>query len=180
MKHIKRLSQQNIAQQSGIALIISIVVMLAMTVLAVAATNSNNTQAFMVRNAQFRMEMFNASYTEIDAQIDTINERLVEDGVPDFLLGLINGGIGTNVNDAGSGSVPLNLAFEAPADAGYVNQEVEMVYRKNCVVQGISLGAGSQPIVCHEIQINSRAELVNQENVASPQRQVFEYLTLPL
>ena len=179
---MKRTQQINIASQSGAALLISIVVMLAMTILAVAATNSNNTQAFMVRNAQFRLETFNASYTEIDSQIDAINARQITDGAPDFLLELVTSGVeGVNVNSAGTGSVPLTLGLQAPTEAGYIDQEIEMTYRQNCQLLGVSLGPPSeQPLVCHEILISSTATLVNKESVTSPQRQVFEYVTLPL
>ena len=117
-------SQVNFNQQSGVALLISIVVMLALTVLALAATNSNQTQAFLVRNAQFRLETFNASFTELDAHVDFINGRPLSAGVPEYVVDLIDGPLGADINSDGSGFYTEALQFEARADPGYMDQSV--------------------------------------------------------
>ncbi len=56
--------------QRGVALIMVLTVLFALTVLGLAATDSSNLQAVMVRNNQFRLEAFNASYSEIEDQLE--------------------------------------------------------------------------------------------------------------
>ena len=169
----RRNSAKSLSKQSGAALLISIVVMLALTVLALAATNSNQTQAFMVRNAQFRLETFNASFTEIDAQIDVINNRATADGVPEAELALISSTVGTEITDASA-----SLDFQARAEAGYMDQTLSKLYRGPCAVGGSDLGAGVARIRCDEILIQASSTLVNSGQVQSDQNQAYEYRSL--
>ena len=171
-------SPVKINQQSGVALLISIVVMLALTVLALAATNSNQTQAFLVRNAQFRLETFNASFTELDAHVDFINGRPLSAGVPEYVVDLIDGPLGADINSDGSGFYTEALQFEARTDPGYMDQSVGQTYRGPCAVIGGDLGAGVERIRCDEIVITAESVLVNQESILSEQHQVYQYLTL--
>lgn len=161
-------------RQNGSALLISVVVLLAMTVLALAATNSNQSQAFMVRNAQFRMEAFNASFAEIDAQINSINERSLADGVPDYVVALIDSSVGSSIDHE---STPIALPQFALADDTYMVQEVSQTYRGVCPTFGEQVGAGAEKIRCSELLINSDSDLVNT-TIESNQNQVFEYRTL--
>ena len=128
-KYSRRLTQhqwQRYSVQNGSALLISVVVLLAMTVLALAATSSNQSQALMVRNAQFRMEAFNASYAEIDAQIDAINSRSLSDGVPDYISALIDSSVGASINHQSS---PIALPqFSATTVDTYLSQQVAQEY----------------------------------------------------
>lgn len=62
--------QNNAKQQQGVALIITLVVLLAMTIIGLTATDSSNLQSLLARNSQFRIEAFNASNTELNAQLD--------------------------------------------------------------------------------------------------------------
>lgn len=174
---IKTLS--SMSTQSGVALLISIVVMLALTVLALAATNSNQTQAFMVRNAQFRLETFNASFTEIDGQIDFINERPIADGIPEVIAALIDSPPGTDVNTDGTGAITaIDLEFQARAELGYMDQQLSKAYRAPCAVTGSDLGEGVARIRCDEIIMTSSATLINSGDVRSDQNQSYEYRSL--
>ncbi len=173
-KYCSTPSLQRYNAQSGSALLISVVVLLAMTLLALAATNSNQSQALMVRNAQFRMEAFNASFAEIDAQINSINDRSLSDGVPDYINALIDGSVG---NELEHDSTPIAIPQFSLAKNTYMTQTVAQVYRGVCPTFGEQIGAGAEKIRCSELLIDSESTLVNT-TVESIQNQVFEYRTL--
>jgi hypothetical protein len=172
-KSLRGRTSMNMQKQSGAALLISIVVMLALTVLALAATNSNQTQAFMVRNAQFRLETFNASATEIDAQVDAINIRSIADGIPQPIRFLIDSVPGTQLNVNNEG-----LRFEARATDTYMDQTLNNVYRGPCITTNTDLGAGVARLRCDEVLIRTSSELINSGQVRSDQNQVYQYISL--
>lgn len=192
MKHmnIKQFRHQNIAKQSGAALIITIAVMLAMTVLAVAATNSNQTQSFLVRNAQFRLETFNASSVEIDGRIDAINNTSLAADTPAFLRGLIDAdriggfvGVTSSPVDsdliAGNAVNAGNFDLVAPAPATYMSQETQLVFREGCNISGLlnnDLTESNRTATCYRFQVNADSDLVGRESIQSNQSQVFDYI----
>ncbi len=159
-------------KQNGAALVITIVVMLGLTVMALAATNSNQSQSIMVRNNQFRLEAFNISYAEIDAQTYAINKRKLSDGVPNYILPIIDGQSGDKttlgVND---------MAVLATTPNTYMTREVAHEFLGPCLVFGQEVGEGAEKIRCNELKLESEAKLVNT-GVVSDQRQVYEYKTL--
>jgi hypothetical protein len=166
--------------QDGAALIITIVVLLALTVLALAATNSNQSQTLMVRNSQFRFDSFNASYTEIDGQVEAINLRDISLGVPDYLLVLIDGAIqgiirspGTAEADTAAGELPTYVG----TDAAYVTQTVDQQYQGICRPLGQQVGSGAEKIKCDELRIIVGSTKTNTQ-ISSVQNQVYEYLSL--
>lgn len=177
MDHMKNTTPKKIniyQRQKGSSLLISVVVLLALTVLALAATNSNQGQFLMVRNAQFRIEAFNASASEIDAQIDAINARSLSDGVPDYINALIDSNVGAEITN---GTGTLALPQFASAKVSYMTQTVGQTYRGVCPTFGEQVGAGAEKIRCSELLIASGSGLVNT-TVRSDQNQVFEYRTL--
>jgi hypothetical protein len=165
--------------QRGAALIITLVVMLALTVVALGVTSSNQTQSIMVRNNQFRLEAFNVSYSEIDAQVDNINRRKLSDGVPNWLVRLIDGNKGTRAW-YGAADADKQLPLRATNIASsFMERGVAQEYRGSCLVFGQQIGAGAEKIRCNELVIESEAEMKNT-SVDSDQRQVYEYKTLNL
>ncbi|WP_147250883.1 pilus assembly PilX family protein [Arenicella xantha] len=168
----KQFSIHKISAQRGASLLITMVVLIVLTVIAVTATNNSQTQAFMVRNNQFRLETFNASYAEIDAQIDTINKRKLSDGVPSYIIAMTDNAVGTTVTPANS-----DLEIYAPVQNTYMTKVAEQSYRGNCAVFGQQLGAGAEKIRCNEIKILADSKMVNTK-IDSTQHQVYEYRTL--
>lgn len=164
-------------KQTGAALIITIFVLMALTVVAVSVTSSNQSQSIMVRNSQFRLESFNSSYAEIDAQVDFINERKISDGIPTYIIRLIDGSIGDHVSSVNGVSSPDYMPKRSVVDANYIESEVAQWYRGTCLVFGQQLGAGEEKVACNELKIESDAALKNT-SIASNQHQVFEYKTL--
>lgn len=160
-------------QQQGMSLVITIVVLLAVTSLALAATNINQSQGLMVRNAQLRLEVFNASFSEIDAQIDAINSRNLTQGPPNYVLAMIDGAVGTTVNKTTTVALPSYAA----GDSSKITQVVSQEYVGTCKVLGQQLGEGFEKIQCSNLLIDSESTLIGTA-VDSPQNQIYQYQTL--
>jgi len=168
-------------RQKGAVLVITIVVLLGLTILALAATKSNQIQSIMVRNNQFRLDAFNVAYSEIDAQVDAINRRAASEGVPRYIETLIISRDDTRLSSVDfDGNAPAELEqveILAPSDSDQIIQEVAQGYQQGCIVFGVQQGAGSQTFECHRIQVESEAR-IDGTALESDQRQVFEYVTL--
>lgn len=167
--------QQIHSRQEGISLLLTVLVLLALTIIAITVTNSNQTQSTLVRNNQFRLEAFNASYTEIDAQIDVINQRALSAGPPTYVDVLIAGDFNQRI-EAGDNDLAL-LATAATGSQVSVARSLTQVYRGPCQVFGEETSVNTPSVICNEIRIDSDAELINT-NVGSMQRQVYEYRSL--
>lgn len=178
MKTIRpiRKPTRSYAKQQGATLIITLLVMLALTVVALAVTSSNQTQSIMVRNNQFRLESFNVSYTEIDAQVDALNNRKISDGVPTWLIGLIDGNVGGRV-ESYSSDPDRTLGLKSTVASTYMQRAAAQEFRGTCLIYGQQAGVGSEKIRCNELEIESEADLVNT-SISSEQHQVYEYKTL--
>lgn len=162
--------------QRGASLIVTIVVLTALTVVALAVTSSNQTQSIMVRNSQFRLETFNVSYSELDAQIDHINKRKISDGVPAYILRMIDSNVGKRVWDKATNTAD-RINLRATTNNNYMDRDVAQEYRGICLIFGQQIGAGNEKMRCDDIKIESTADLKNT-SVESEQHQVYEYKTL--
>lgn len=172
----KQMRFKNTTNQSGATLVITLIVLLVLTVLAISSTNSNQSQALMVRNNQFRLEAFNTSYAEIDGQIDFVNNRQISDGVPDYLITLIDGDVGGEVSDTEAGVRNL-LMRGLGNDVDYMDRSVAQRYLGECVVFGQQAGVGKENVKCNQLEIESDSDVINT-NVGSNQFQLYEYTTL--
>lgn len=162
--------------QRGASLIVTIVVLTALIVVALAVTSSNQTQSIMVRNNQFRLEAFNVSYSEIDAQIESINKRNISSGIPSYILRIIDDSVGSKVWDKATETAD-KLSLMATTNTSYMERGVAQEYRGQCTIFGQQIGAGNEKLKCNEIIIKSEAEMKNT-TVESEQHQVYEYKTL--
>ena len=191
--------RQNYANtQHGISLLFTVVLLLALTVVAITVTTSNQTQSILVRNNQFRLEAFNASYTEIDAQIDAINQRALSAGPPTYVDVLISGDFNQRIEagdnqlvllstaaSGGQGNEPDDLDDSDNDTSGSGNdvevagvaRAISQVYRGPCQVFGEEASVNAASVVCNEIRIDSDTQLTNT-SVGSMQRQVYEYRSL--
>lgn len=179
-----------IVAQRGAALLISVVVLLALTIIALASTNSNQLQTLMVRNAQFRMETFNASYSEIDAQIDIINDRsfaLIESengplgdtgenlgGVdtPEYFLSLLN-----QNTVSSDGSTLFELPIFTAEDGSDIEQVVTQEFVTKTALLGYDLTEGSRPFN-NSLRISSDSHISDLKGTKSNQDQIYNYVTL--
>ena len=137
----------------------------------------------MVRNSQFRFETFNTSYSEIDGQIDAINSRRLSDGVPDYILAIIDNLPGASVNSKTPTNtilLPIYTPAAKPSNTeDYIDQTASQTYNGICRTFGAPLGAGAETIRCSQIEIESNADLA-ETDIGSDQNQTYEYRTLGL
>lgn len=163
------------AEQRGISLLITLIVVLALSIVAVGVTGSNQAQSLMAKSSQFRMESFNASYTEIDAQIDAINKRKISDGLPNWMSATLNAGLGTRMTNTATDSTE-RIDLLTAADDQFSNRKVAQEFRGQCVIFGQQIGAGNESYRCNELLVESDVTLKNT-SIESKQSQVYEYLT---
>ncbi len=72
------------AEQTGAALIVALVALIAVTVLGIAAMGDMFTQSTTVRNEQFRQRVFYAASSELNAIVSTVNSNA--SSADDFLV----------------------------------------------------------------------------------------------
>ena len=166
---------RSIERQNGVVLVMTMIVLLALTILALASTSSNQLQSVMVRNSQFRLEAFNSSYAEIDAQVDLVNSRPLSEGPPDYINSVLNDR--SLVVSSESEVEVTKLPLLSPTDEKYISQEVAQGYDQSCIVFGQQEGADGRKIQCHRLRIDSDVQVSNT-SISSDQRQLYEYLTL--
>jgi len=176
-------------RQAGISLLFTVVLLLALTLIAITITNSNQTQSVLVRNNQFRLEAFNISYTEIDAQIDAINQRNISQRVPPYIDALIRSDFNQKLNEGDNGLELLSTSSVSDAGvdlsstglsdevkAAVAERDIALVYRGTCVPPGEAIAEDSKGLVCHELRIEVDTTLTNT-SIGSSQRQVYEYIS---
>ncbi len=152
--------------QRGVTLIVTLVILLVLTMLGLASMSDNRLQSAMVRNNQFQLEAFNASYSEINAQIDYLNNRSVGDGMAPLIYKfVVNGDVGDQVLS------PDGLALMTPTTD--MTQIVAQEYQASCILPGYTLGS----VVCAEFRIDSAARLTNTR-IDSNQFQTYLYIYL--
>ncbi|OED36353.1 hypothetical protein AB833_27400 [Chromatiales bacterium (ex Bugula neritina AB1)] len=82
-------------KQSGAVLIVTLVALVVLTVMGIAAMGDLITQSSTVRNEQFRQRAFYAASSELNAIIGTVNSNLPTED--DFLIdGLLENRVGIN------------------------------------------------------------------------------------
>lgn len=67
--------RSNGAKQRGMAMLVVIVALLVLTLLGLSAADSGSLQSLMVRNSQLRLEAFNSSLAEIEAQLENYSDK---------------------------------------------------------------------------------------------------------
>ena len=177
----------NIQAQSGLSLLITVVVLLGLTLIAITLANSNQSQAIMARNNQLRVEVFNASFSEINAQTDAINSRNISEGPPPYIDALVNTDLNTVFTPGRSGFTVLSQARDgfspsvsssgdvAPVGVGV---ELEMVNLGTCLAFGSQIGEGGVAQTrCFQFRLDVEARLDGTE-IASEQHQMYQYQTL--
>ena len=146
-----------------------IVVLFVLTLLGLAATDSSNFQALMVRNNQFRIEAFNVARAEVQDQINDY-ARVVDggNGQTDALFFAIDA---NSIVSTADGSAPNGFVVRFPTAA--VNQDIALTRIRGCAVEGHTIG----DLRCSVIQLDSDAE-VDGTNIGSQQSQTFSFIHL--
>ena len=71
--------KMRISSQKGAALIVALVAMIVLTVLGVATMSDVMNQSTVVRNEQFRQQVFYAASSELNVQVDSVNNNPQEE-----------------------------------------------------------------------------------------------------
>lgn len=164
-------------KQKGASLIVTIVVLLALTVAALAMTSSNQTQSIMARNNQFRLESFNVSFAEIDSQLAFINQFDVANEKPARSMEAIlyNTYPGFTVSSEDGNSANGGVDFMSAVEQNYMERKVAHEYDRKCHIFGEEKGSGKGSKDCLQIKMHSESELENT-SIGSDQRQLYTYL----
>lgn len=180
-------------KQQGIALILTLVVLSVVTFLSVSAVDSSALQSIMARNNQFRLEVFNAANSELDAQIDSyvaeINagptpvlpeavEYLATLGVSSYIWGQSGLELGEDsllddedVNNTDAEKVLKDKTYNPSYAKGY-----KLTLEGTCPTFGASIGevgSGETTAACFLLRLDSNAKLKNT-NAVSNQAQTFQ------
>ncbi len=166
-------NMKSINNQHGITMIVTLVVLLVLTLISVAAIDSNNLQALMTRNNQFRLETFNASNSEIEAQLDyySASTTPLESPPVDFL---VKTGTQSSLDSDTTGS----LLIKKSTNPGF-KKRVTLTYTGGCLRPGErqNFNLGGTPGLatskkCFAFSIGSSAEYENP-NIKSDQVQTI-------
>jgi len=148
--------------QKGVALIMVLAVLFALTLLGLASTDSSSLQALMVRNSQFRLEAFNRSYNEIEDQLDFY----VTDAGKAPLFAVIDNG----EQSATSTATPTG-ALAVRSNATDFDTSITLRQNGGCPIYLNSLGTFKQ---CSLMELESESQY-QDTNIGSEQVQQFSF-----
>ena len=106
--------------QRGATLVVVLVILVAMTFLGLGAMNDNSLQVSMVRNSQLQTGAYTAALTEINAQLDVINNNNANQ-VDQIILNLVQ--TNTTTDDEGVASRSIDVT----ALEGQVSLELDNI-----------------------------------------------------
>jgi Tfp pilus assembly protein PilX len=160
-------------QQKGVTLIITLVVLAAMTILGITSIRNTSIHQLIVKNTQMLFSARKTAFTEINGQLDIINnnaEGLTDQIITD-LLNAADGKLPIADTYGGSNDSPEKLAVNHAAMGQTVS--ITLVCRACTVpVGGFSIGTGLSAVIG---VVNSQATIENTAT-QSTQEQIFWYL----
>jgi|GEM_PF-2960505 len=179
---------KTIKNQRGATLIVVLVILIVMTFLGLGAMSDTNLQLAMVRNSQFQTGVYTAALTEINAQLDVINNNSESD-TDQLILDLVqtptalNDGVESrSLNSQGAEAdghdFDLLLASVLGDDAEHYNTSLSITEpnaNSFLPVEGMSLSPDST-VKWLVMEFNSTASIANT-GTQSDQVQGFKYLS---
>ena len=90
---IRELGRSGRRAQSGMSLVVVLILVVALTTLSLTVSQDSSTQFNIVRNSQFYSNAYHAAYSEINAQLNVINsndQTAVDDSILWLLAGEVN------------------------------------------------------------------------------------------
>ncbi len=184
------------AKQRGIALILVISVLFALTMLGLASTDSSNLQSLMVRNNQFRLEAFNISYNEIEEQMEfyesSTGKKPLFYVIDTGTLSADNLSTTTETTNPDGTTETAGTAEQSSADAtgaettvtgadefyvrtdnGLFDKTITLSKTGGCAIFANTVGGFKK---CSLMQLDSNAEY-QKTNIGSDQAQQFSFLS---
>lgn len=170
-------------QQSGITLVVVLVILVAMTFLGLGAMSDSNLQLSMVRNVQLQNFAHSASLTEINAQLDLINSNAP--GATDAAILTVVQFPETVIDGLNAAQIDLNTGLSALAPAildtaaSGVTQSLTLTQPNvdfSPLVEGYSISPDN-PVTWLHMEFGSTASIVNNTASSSNQTQGFRYIS---
>jgi len=188
----------NPSKNQGSSLVMTLIVLLVLTMLAISSTSSNRLQSVMARNNQFQLEAWNSSYLEINARLRSISERKGDTsppaptgggsaaapteevetdagGVPDFILGLVETGE-NDVYTPFSGDSTETVLSKVDTNNATLETGVRLV-KIDCFDETIGFSAGvigtNDLIMQARTTLHIAGQATNEVGISSDQRQRF-------
>ncbi len=148
-------------------MVVTLVVLLVLTLLAIGSTSSNRLQTVMATNNQFQLEAWNSSYVELTSRMRAINATPVTDGIPDYVR---------NLAETGDEKIftPLNVLSANTSSNTNVEAGIRLV-RTECLDEATGSSVGI--IGTNDVILSSRTNLLtagqsaDQVGISSDQRQ---------
>ncbi len=142
-----RLNQYKTLRQNGAVLIVSLIILLVMTVLGLAAAGSANMELRMAGNSERINTTLQAAESAVEATINNIN-----------LLGQA-----LNSTTAIKQTIRLDSAYDAASQP--VASAAEISYLGQGSIDGFSLGVNQNNFVAHNFEVKGTGSM--QDNVTS-------------
>jgi Tfp pilus assembly protein PilX len=161
-------------RQQGVTLIVTLIILVAMTTLGLSSIRSTSIQQAIIKNTQFLMSVRNVAKTEINGQLDTINNNADSAGDP-ILQTIIDQGVDTVYEVAHTGeSNDSELTTPAYLKSTYSQRVTMTMNCRSCPAPsgGFSYGLG---IAALTATISSTAAL-DDSAATSTQEQGYWYL----
>ncbi|MEM7258659.1 MAG: hypothetical protein AAF404_14875 [Pseudomonadota bacterium] len=155
-------------RQSGVALLVAMVALLILTVIGLVAMGDLLIQSGTVRNEQFRQRVFYAAASEVNANINTVNQNSFNDDDP-----LVNNLLDNRV---GSNQFELIVTPMTTPPTTVQLQDVEITAARNDLMGCMGESVGRVKVLAGSIDASARLDdgRLNQ-GIRSVQRQRFIY-----
>jgi len=169
---IRKYKKANIlaAKQSGAALFISLILLMALTIIGLSAANRSNLQKRMATNMHIQNLTFNAAESAVGAFVVdsfTGNKLLAGHVLYDLR---INGSLSGVCYDQSGIRVACSGVYLDGDRAGSLKSEVNVTVLSDCnpaACGGFSLGEGSNRVGCRVFKIDGEGTLGNQTSTTS-------------
>lgn len=164
--------------QAGAALLVTVIIMLALTVIALAATSNNQLQQKLIQAQQLNLTVFNAGMAEIDAQIAWLNQWALTQGAHPLLHELVKVGVETQRSDLDTDQLlGESLAVIRSKNSQQFEKRVSISYQGMCPASETERLEPLAPLICHRFALHVVVQ-VPESSIASRQTQILRTMLL--
>jgi Tfp pilus assembly protein PilX len=167
-------------KQRGATLIVTLIILVTMTILGLSAIRNSSVQQAIIKNTQFLISARNTAKTELNGQVDVINNNPITED--DILIGeILILGVGvekiiaetkSSYDDDNAAVTPENLSAEQSTFAQKVS--VELVNEHSGTLAGFDLGTEAAVKGIQGIFVSQAT--FNNTSANSSQIQGFDYI----
>jgi len=167
------------SRQQGSSLLTVLVVLLVLSLMAIASFDSSNLQSIMTRNSQLRLETFNTAKVELEAQLDSylnVAAGTLDAGILQLIDTPLSENIAAPKPSLNSDDNPL-VVQERSVIVGF-DKVIDLVKDGFCPTYGSDVDSGAAATTkpqrrCRSFVVGANST-VNGLNIVSDQKQTFE------